>query len=357
MRSRYKEYRNAPGASITLTSKRGEKVDVVEDPKGRLASFLASTSEKSLARSKDSKSFTISVDGRKVGETSFRKKSKDEINLEWLGVKPSERGKGYASAVFESAIAYGKSEGAKKLTLEVPGNAPDARHIYTKNGFKVTKEPTKKEIEEDFFWGGLTVMEYDLTKSSVKHSEEDDELELAFQKTFVKLPDNVSIDVFGEEEPISLRKEDSVATFESDDLSHYGVKGMKWGVKKSGDISSNSARMSKLRKPETDVVVKQKPGQFVRTSGGKRQTASGDAVKVAAARQRAKKSTTDSLTTKQLQDAVSRMQLEQQYHKLVKQTDRRSRGRKFLEKAATVQMSTVTKTADSIRRIVAPALG
>jgi hypothetical protein len=74
------------------------------------------------------------------------------------------------------------------MTLEVPGNAPDARHIYTKMGFKVTGEVDGGY--KDPFWGGLTKMEYNFEK--VKHMAEADEF-----------------------------------------LAHYGVPGMKWGKHKA----------------------------------------------------------------------------------------------------------------------------
>jgi transcription initiation factor IIF auxiliary subunit len=114
-------------------------------------------------------------------------------------------------------------------------------------------------------------------------------------------------------------------------LAHHGVKGMKWGVRKDGSVSSTTTRTSSVRRPAQDITAKQKPGQFVRTTGGKRNTAAEDAVKVAAARQLAKKSTTDALTTKQLQEAVTRMNLEQQYTQLAKKQDRRTRGQRFIQ--------------------------
>lgn len=114
-------------------------------------------------------------------------------------------------------------------------------------------------------------------------------------------------------------------------LAHYGTKGMKWGVRTDGSVTSTTTKNSHLRRGEQNVTVKQRPGTFVKTSGGKRQTASSDAVKTAAARQVAKKSTTDALSTKQLEDAVKRMQVEQKFDKLAKQTDRRDRGRRFIE--------------------------
>lgn len=85
-------------------------------------------------------------------------------------------------------------------------------------------------------------------------------------------------------------------------LAHYGVKGMKWGVHRD-------------RTP-TAVEVKTRPGKKVKTSGGKHQSASEDAIRAAKIRQQAKKSTTDSLSNKELQELVSRMNLEQQYRNL-----------------------------------------
>jgi hypothetical protein len=141
-------------------------------------------------------------------------------------------------------------------------------------------------------------------------------------------------------------------------IKHHGVKGMKWGVRKDGTTTSTSTKTSKLRRPATDVVVKQKPGQFVRAKGGKKQVAAEDAVRIAATRQFAKRSTTDSLSTKQLQDAVNRMNLEQQYSKLSKKSDRRTRGQRFVRsllgsKGDNSTASVVTGVASSVGKAMA----
>lgn len=89
-------------------------------------------------------------------------------------------------------------------------------------------------------------------------------------------------------------------------LSHYGIKGMRWGRRKSDPGTSA-------------LTITSNPGQKVMAKGGKNLPAHDDAVKVATAKQKAKGSTTDALSTKELQDLVNRMNLEQQYDRLTKQ--------------------------------------
>ena len=85
-------------------------------------------------------------------------------------------------------------------------------------------------------------------------------------------------------------------------LVHVGVKGMKWGVRKD--------------RTATPVTTTAKPGGKVKAKGGKYQPAAADAVEKAATLQKARKSTTDSLSTQELQTLVNRMNLEQQYSRL-----------------------------------------
>lgn len=81
------------------------------------------------------------------------------------------------------------------------------------------------------------------------------------------------------------------------ELQHYGVKGMKWGVRKRERPSF----------PPSD-----------------------DAVKVNESRNKARVSSTDALSTKELQQLVNRMNLEQQYARL--STPQKSAGSKFVSR-------------------------
>lgn len=101
-------------------------------------------------------------------------------------------------------------------------------------------------------------------------------------------------------------------------LEHFGVMGMHWG-----------RRMAEKSVPAGETKVTQKkPGTKVVSEGGKHVPAHPDAMQAAASKQRAKSSTTDALSTKELQDLVTRMNLEQQYSKL--SAGQTSAGRKFV---------------------------
>lgn len=93
-------------------------------------------------------------------------------------------------------------------------------------------------------------------------------------------------------------------------LSHYGVKGMRWGVRKSEHSVGGGGTNVKVRSALGNRVV-------VATGGGKRDL-SDDAKKAAVARQVAKRSNVRALSNKELQDLVTRMNLEQQYSDLEK---------------------------------------
>lgn len=112
-------------------------------------------------------------------------------------------------------------------------------------------------------------------------------------------------------------------------LAHYGVKGMKWGVTKVDKASSPTLQKEKdmkYAKSSNVTVTQKKAGHYAKASGGKRLKATDDAVLAVAARQKAKKSTTDALTNDELKAAVERMRLEQEYAKLDAKTKRIGKG-------------------------------
>jgi GNAT superfamily N-acetyltransferase len=146
---------------ITRTTKNGDQFTVVpkQGGQGPVMQALARRFPRHRALIENSAALDIQdKDGHKIGHAQVYRKSKDELNLVWLDIEESNRGQGYATAVMRAAKDLGGTQGFKKLTLEVPGISPDARHIYEKQGFVVTKKPSK--LNKADVWGGLTHMEY-----------------------------------------------------------------------------------------------------------------------------------------------------------------------------------------------------
>lgn len=168
--------------------------------------------------------------------------------------------------------------------------------------------------------GRAYIYQFDARSGMMKGTEHQAVLDHAEGSKF-EMPDyNVELDELGHMVGFSVAGE----------LFHYGVKGMRWGVTNNADgtVTVNQTKVKKsLRKTDQPVTVTQrKAGTYVKAKGGQRQTASADAIKTQAARQKAKRSTTDALSTKQLKDTIERMRLEQEFAKLDKKVTRKGQG-------------------------------
>lgn len=146
-----------------------------------------------------------------------------------------------------------------------------------------------------------------------------------------------------------------------DFLEHYGIKGMRWGVRRS------RKELSKARS-EGDVVVKAKGGKIKGASGGKAKKPSDDALDAAVTRQKLKKGSIDSLSNSELNGLVKRMELESKYANLTskKKEKQKGYGKKFaeslIEKTISVETQRIaegkeTQTASRVRKALASKAG
>lgn len=92
----------------------------------------------------------------------------------------------------------------------------------------------------------------------------------------------------------------------NDFLEHFGVKGMKWGVRKDRSGSSG---------PHA-VITTSRPGKKVTAKGGGGRLPHEDAKVAAALAQKARASTTHSLSNEELKLLLTRLDLESRYVKL-----------------------------------------
>ena len=154
-----RDSKNSHTASPRLTlngkTKSGETVTAKQLEEPKITSFLAKHNINMRKQVENTKNMTLfNGAGDKIGDIQLFHESPDSLNVVWIGVGNKYRGRGYASTAMRMAEDYARKSGAKQMTLEVPGDSPDARHIYEKQGFKVVGQISS----DDDVWCGLTAM-------------------------------------------------------------------------------------------------------------------------------------------------------------------------------------------------------
>lgn len=108
-------------------------------------------------------------------------------------------------------------------------------------------------------------------------------------------------------------------------LAHYGIKGMRWGVRRS-----QTARTSVADEP-VQIQRNTKTGG-IEAKGGRGHGISEDAARAAALRQKAKASGSVALSNKEMEDLIKRLNLETNYKKAIaNNAPPKTKGEKFIE--------------------------
>ena len=123
------------------------------------------------------------------------------------------------------------------------------------------------------------------------------------------------------------------------EFMHYGVKGMRWGVRKR-----RSEESSAPSEPQS-VSIKQDPKtKRLQTAGGGGHKPSDDALTAVAIRQKAKASGAVSLSNKEMETLVKRLNLEANYAKaMAANAPPKSKGKQMLENIVKGEMDAAFK--------------
>ncbi len=144
-----------------------------------------------------------------------------------------------------------------------------------------------------------------------------------------------------------------------DYLEHFGVKGMKWGVRR-GDNAGGDSRLGTSYQPGTNQVqlwgARKSAGLYVNRGRQLGRPVSPEASRARELQGQVKKYGTQSLSNKDLQDLVTRLNLERQYSNLSQ--PKVSSGRKFVnevlrDSAKQIATQFITKNAPKGAAILA----
>jgi hypothetical protein len=122
-------------------------------------------------------------------------------------------------------------------------------------------------------------------------------------------------------------------------LAHYGVKGMRWGIRRrrrsesGGDGASTTplgvSKSTVGSTKATPVLLKAVPGKPVKVKGGDRQETTADALRSAALKQKARKSGPQALTNEEMRFLVDRLGLEKRLSEVAPKY--KTKGQKFVQ--------------------------
>lgn len=147
-------------ADTKVYTKKGVAVTLRKQPTPLISKIVGKLSKSAQTNAARSDFLNITVEGKKVGDLQLYKEDPKSLNVVWVSVNTKYEGNGYGQTVMRAVVDHAKKQNLDRVTLEVPGISPNARHIYESIGFKAKGLIS----DEDDIWGGLTAMELKLKK-------------------------------------------------------------------------------------------------------------------------------------------------------------------------------------------------
>ncbi|MFA6729267.1 MAG: GNAT family N-acetyltransferase [Prevotella sp.] len=272
---------------FTVKTREGESITVeAVKPlsKGtKIVNALLGISEKDQMGRRGDANYTLNNSkGEKIGDLSLISKNAKTAYMDWITIDESQRGKGYATDIINDLLTKAKDAGYSKVEMNA---LKKPRPLYERLGFTYT-DTSKMSIMDriNSYELGTKHMEYDLTK--LKHSFDDS-------------------------------------------LSHYGILGMKWGVRRT-------------------------PTQLARARGHSTTDESHEDYKKTHTSKSIK-----SMSDAELRNRLNRLQMERQYSQLSKSNV--SKGKEYMQKiiktgttvaAVTTTALTLYNNAEKIKKII-----
>lgn len=203
----------------SIQTRSGESISVEPLPPPSTArkiwDALMGTSNVEMGTRGDANYTLSDSSGNKIGQLSLISKSADVAYIDWITVDEKHRGKGYATDVLNDLIGKARESGYSRIELNA---LKKPRPLYERLGFTYRDRSNDSIIARiSEFELGTKRMEYDLGK------------EISHMDSTVYTVDGMEFS-----------------------LQHYGVKGMKWGVRKArkeyAELDRRKAAYKKAKK-------------------------------------------------------------------------------------------------------------